>query len=148
MDFLNAVSLEFSPQLVSLLLTIAFVVAIFAVLSVRSAFVKTEKGKALLQWWELVDDEIENIIINIASTDVERENARKLADKYSMELGRTVDWRMALALSKIEDYVAHYIPFKLRLIELYNHAEGIYFKIQDDLNATNRKDVDVTVEIE
>lgn len=148
MEFLNAVSAEFSPQLVSLLLTIAFVVAIFAVLSVRSAFVKTEKGKALLQWWELVDDYAEGAIVEVATTPQEREDARKLAEKYSLELGRPIDWRMALVLFKLENYVAKYIPFKLHLMELYIHAEHIYFQIQGDLNATNRKDVDVTVEID
>jgi hypothetical protein len=140
MEFLNAMGQYFTPEFVAILLTIVFVVMIFVVLKVGNAFAVTERGKALLQAWEQIDDYAEAMITTVATTPQEREVAHKLAADYSLKLGQVVDWRMALVLKKLEEYVENYIPFDLDLIVIYARAEHIYFQIQEQLNSHERRD--------
>lgn len=146
MEFLNQVGSYFTPQIVSLLLGLAFVVLIFAVLKVANAFAATEDGKSLLQAWEQIDDYAEAMITTIATTPQEREAAQTLAAEYSLKLGQVIDWRMALVLKKLEEYVEKHITFDLDLIAIYAHAERVYFLIQGELNAHDRLDQDITIE--
>lgn len=144
MEFFGELAKMFSPEVVNFLLIAVFVVLIYAVLKVATAFAATERGKALQAFWEQIDEYAEAAITTVATTEQERESAKLLAAEYSLKLGQAIDWRMALVLKKLEDYSEKYVPFDLDLIEIYARAEHVYFQVQEALNAHERKDLEQT----
>lgn len=128
MDFLNQIGASLTPDAIEAIAVFFFVIVAFLVGWLVWSVRANEAVTGAIKSWELVGGFIEDAIVAVADSYTEDDVIAERMDRYETELGRTLDYRMVLVLTAVEDYIENRPEIKVDfdLPRIYIKAQAAY----------------------